>query len=175
MVAPIAGFETLKETGTGSLVNKLCNLDCKLATKEHISKEHAALVSGNTDLDLWHQRMGHLCEQQLRHMVNKGLVTGIKFQKALALSFCGGCVEGKMHRAPFQSVGVRSCKKLQLIHSDVCGPKPVESLGRQKYFVTFIDDFSRCCMVCFMKHKSEVIKRFKEFETIVTVASRSGH
>jgi len=69
--------------GTGSLINKLYNQDCKLAAKEHLRKEHAALVSENTDLDLWHQRMGHLCEQQLRQMINKGLVTGNKFQKAL--------------------------------------------------------------------------------------------
>ena len=73
-----------------------------------------------------------------------------------------------MSRAPFQSVGVRSSRKLQLIHSDVCGPMPVESLGGQRYFVTFIDDYSRCCMVYFMKHKSEVMNKLKAFETIVT-------
>ena len=154
--------------GTGSLIDKLYKLDCELAATEHNSIQHTALVSENTDLDLWHQRMGHLCEQQLKHMVNKGLATGIKFRKASGLSFCEGCVEGKMHRTPFQSVGVRSTRKLQLVHSDVCGPMPVESLGGQKYFVTFIDDYSRCCMVCFMKQKSEVTAKFKEFEAIVT-------
>ena len=65
-------------------------------------------------------------------------------------------------------MGVRSTRKLQLIHSDVCGPMPVESLGGPRYFVTFIDDYSRCCMVHFMKHKSEVMNKFKEFEVIVT-------
>jgi len=65
-------------------------------------------------------------------------------------------------------VGVRSCRKLKLVHSDVCGPMPVELLGGQKCFVTFIDDFSRCCMVFFIKHKSEVIAKFKEFDGIVT-------
>ena len=68
---------------------------------------------------------------------------------------------------PFQSVGVCSSRKLQLIHSGVCGPMPVESLGGQRYFVTIIDDYSRCCMVHFMKHKSEVMSKFKEFETTV--------
>ena len=68
-----------------------------------------------------------------KQMVNKGLVTGIKFQKALGLSFCEGCVEGKMSRKPFQSVGVCSSRKLQVILSDVCGPMPVESLGGKRY------------------------------------------
>jgi len=47
---------------------------------------------------------------------------------------------------------------------------PVKLLGGKRYFVTFtfIDDYSRCCMGHFMKNKSEVINKFKEFETIVT-------
>ena len=53
-----------------------------------------------------------------------------------------------MHRKPFKPVGeIRSTKKLQLVHSDVCGPMHTESIGGKKYFVTFIDDYSRCCDV----------------------------
>lgn len=33
-----------------------------------------------------------------------------------------------------------------------------------KYFVTFTDDYSRCCKVYFLKQKSEVLSKFKEFE-----------
>ena len=32
------------------------------------------------------------------------------------------------------------------------------SIDGCKYFVTFIDDYSRCCKVCFMKHKNEVLQ-----------------
>ena len=39
-----------------------------------------------------------------------------------------------------------------------------QPLGGAKYFVTFIDDYSRCCAVYFIKHKSEVFQKFKEFE-----------
>jgi len=51
-----------------------------------------------------------------------------------------------------------------LVHSDVCGPMQTESIGGSKYFVTFIDDYSRCSKVYFMKQKSEVLCKFKEFE-----------
>ena len=35
-----------------------------------------------------------------------------------------------MHRNPFKPVGeIRSTEKLQLIHSDVCGPMSTESIG----------------------------------------------
>ena len=54
---------------------------------------------------------------------------------------------------------------MQLIHSEVCGPmQSDESLGGAKYFVTFIDDYSRCCKVYFLKQKNEVLNKFKEFE-----------
>ena len=49
-----------------------------------------------------------------------------------------------------------SKRNLQLIHSDVCEPMSAESIGGNTYFITFIDDFLRCCAVCFPKNKSEV-------------------
>ena len=63
---------------------------------------------------------------------------------------------------------LRSTRKLQLVHSDVCGPMQTESFGGQKYFVTFIDDYSRCCAVYLMRNKSEVLEKFKEFEASAT-------
>ena len=44
---------------------------------------------------------------------------------------------------------------------------PTDSIGGNKYFVTFIDDYSRCCAVYFLKSKSEVPDMFKEFEARV--------
>jgi transposase InsO family protein len=43
-----------------------------------------------------------------------------------------------------------------------------ESFGGCKYFVTFIDDYSWCCAVHFLRKKSEVFEKFKEFEASST-------
>jgi hypothetical protein len=154
-----------KLCGTGTLENKLYQLHCKSVTSESTSM---ASRQGN-EVDLWHQRLGHLNHQYIKKIVDGRLATGIKFPRFESLSFCEGCIEGKMHRAPFKPVGeVRSQRKLELVHSDVCGPMSVESMGGQKYFVTFIDDYSRCCTVYFLRHKSEVLEKFKEFEAAVT-------
>ncbi len=60
-------------------------------------------------------------------MSNKKLATGIKLPKRARLSFCEGCIAGKMKRKTFKAVGeIRSKRKLQL---DVCGPMPVDSIG----------------------------------------------
>ncbi len=73
-----------------------------------------------------------------------------------------------MHRQPFKSVEKhQSTRKLQLVHSDVCGPM-TESIGGNRYFVTFIDDYSKCCAVYFLKNKSDVFRKFKEFEATAT-------
>ena len=50
-----------------------------------------------------------------------------------------------------------------MIHSDVCGPMSVATFSGKRYFVTFIDDKSRYCMVYLLKNKSEVATKFAEF------------
>ena len=41
------------------------------------------------------------------------------------------------------------------------------SLGGSKYFVTFVDDYSRLVFVYFLKAKSEVFEKFKQFVALV--------
>ena len=56
----------------------------------------------------------------------------------------------------------------QTIHSDLCGPMPIDSVGGSRYFVTFLDDFSRYTHVYFIKQKNEVLQKFKEFVNLTT-------
>ncbi len=149
--------------GMGTLKERLYQLNC-----QPLQSEYAAITcsSGQHEMDIWHQRFGHINEQQLHDIKRNELVIGAKIPSKFKLNFCQGCIEGKMHRLPFKSVGeIRSSKRLELVHSDVCGLMPTESNGGCKYFVTFIDDYSRFCSVYFMKQKSEVLDKFKEFES----------
>ena len=151
-----------KLTGMGTMVDKLYQLDCEALCSEQASVATSQVVNIT---DIWHYRLGHANEQCIKSMAYKKLAAGIRLPKHAKLSFCEGCIAGKMKRQPFKLVGeIRSKRKLQLIHSDVCGPMPIQSIGGNAYFVTFIDDFSRCCAVYFLKNKSEVAEKFKEFE-----------
>jgi transposase InsO family protein len=49
----------------------------------------------------------------------------------------------------------------------VFGPVPVPSLGKSVYYVSFIDDFSRNTWIYFLRKKSEVFDKFKEFKALV--------
>ena len=79
----------------GSLVDKLYQLDCEPAITEC-----ASAVCEQTDVDLWHQRLGHLNGQQLCDISWNKVATGINLPKKTSLSFCEGCVEGKMNWKP---------------------------------------------------------------------------
>ena len=67
----------------------------------------------------------------------------------------------------FPSGGKRTKHILELVHNDVFGPVKVPSLGKSVYYVSFIDDFSRNKWIYFLKKKSEVFDRFKEFKALV--------
>lgn len=56
---------------------------------------------------------------------------------------------------------------LSLVHSNVCGPIEVESLGGSRYFVTFIDDASRKVWAYCLRTKDQVLDRFKAFPAMV--------
>ena len=134
-----------KLLGTGSLIEKLYYLNCDTPA----SKVKAAIVAGcetGGKADIWHRRTGHLNESQLREMVTHEMVKGINMPKNADVSFCESCVQGKMARKPFKSMGeIKATWLLQRVHSDVRGPFSTESIGRKRYFVTFTDDYSRCC------------------------------
>jgi hypothetical protein len=57
---------------------------------------------------------------------------------------CVGFVLDKHHRDNFyKRASWHALGPLQLVHSDLCGPLSSPSFSGCKYFLTFIDDFSR--------------------------------
>ena len=56
---------------------------------------------------------------------------------------------------------------LQLVHSDLCGPLLAVPFSGFKYFLTFIDDYSRRTWVYFLKLKSEVFDMFLDYKALV--------
>ena len=77
---------------------------------------------------------------------------------------CSSIVLGKAHRSPITKKSQsRSTQLLELVHSDVNGSPEVQSLAGSRYFVTFIDDFSRWTSVFPMRNKSDTFSCFKIF------------
>ena len=57
------------------------------------------------------------------------------------------------------------------MHTGLCGPMQNESIGGNRYFITFIDDFSRMCWVYFLKNKYDTFNVFKNFKALVELQS----
>lgn len=60
-------------------------------------------------------------------------------------SSCSGCQYGKQSRIPFPQLNWRASHKMKLIHTDIEGPQLELSLKESRYYITFIDDFTRMC------------------------------
>lgn len=59
----------------------------------------------------------------------------------------------------------RTTAKLQYI--DLCGPIKPESHSHKRYFLTFIDNFSRKTWVFFLVEKSEAFEIFKKLKALI--------
>jgi hypothetical protein len=112
--------------------------------------------------ELWHRRYAHINYQALPFL--KKMVEGIPELQSTHEGICKGCALGKNVKKPFPSSNNRSKEILDLIHSDVCGPMPVKSLGGSLYYVIFIDDYSRKTWLYLLKTKDEVFNKFQEFK-----------
>jgi hypothetical protein len=115
-------------------------------------------------LDRWHSRLGHpsfnIVEKVLR---NHKLPFVSRLNKD---DVCDACQRGKSHQLPYHISTSVSTQPLEHIFSNVWGAAP-ESAGRYKYYVSFIDDFSKFTWIYLLKYKSEVFEKFLEFQSLV--------
>ena len=81
---------------------------------------------------------------------------------------CEHCLVGKQTRKPNSAPATdRAQEPLELVHNDLAGPMSRLSLGGAKYFLLFIDDFTRYTMVYTLKSKAQVIGKFHEYKALV--------
>lgn len=115
---------------------------------------------------LWHLKFGHLNFKGLSSLHSKQLVKGIP-RITVPEKVCEGCIIAKQPRNSFKAyLPQRATDLLGVIYSDVCGPFEDPSLGGNKYFVTFVDEFSRMLWLYLIKTKGEVFAIFQKFKVM---------
>lgn len=112
----------------------------------------------------WHMKMGHLNIRDLVSCDRKGAVEGMNLGSVQDDLICEICLSEKMTKTPFPKSSTRTSKLLEIVHSDVCGPMSIRSIGGARYVATFIDDYSRWCEIHVLKRKNEVFSAFKSFK-----------
>ena len=91
-------------------------------------------------------------------LVNDEMLHNIDFSD---LSTCVECVKGKLTSKVRKDKIARCGDVLELIHTGICGPFTLTALGGYRYFITFINDFSRYRHVELIHEKSDYLVVFK--------------
>jgi transposase InsO family protein len=126
----------------------------------------SAFLSSKNKWQLWHHRLGHPSDRVLVSAL-PSLSSCISVSNKHVQHHCKHCLIGKMHKLPFAQSQFQSTQPLELVHSDVWGPAPINSSNGYRYYLLFVDDFSRFSWLFLLKHKSEVLTTFKHFKATV--------
>ena len=113
---------------------------------------------------LWHHRLGHPASSVVQRVLHHHKIPFI--QESNKTSICDACQKGKSHQLPYPRSSSVSSSVLDLIFSDVWGSPP-SSVGRNNYYVSFIDDHSKFTWIYLLRRKSEVFQCFREFQALV--------
>ncbi|PKU84201.1 Retrovirus-related Pol polyprotein from transposon TNT 1-94 [Dendrobium catenatum] len=108
----------------------------------------------------WNQRLGHPAASLLHAIDIPVTVSTHKFN-------CDSCSRAKMHRLPFASNISRTTACFQILHTDLWGPSPVDSCQDFRYYMLFVDDFTRYSWIFLLKRKSEALQTFLYFKKLV--------
>ena len=120
--------------------------------------------------ELWHRRLAHLHYKALPIVSN--MVIGLPNIQVNYDGICKGCVQGKNVESLFPRNDNKEKGILDIVHLNVCGSMSSTSLSRYIYYVSFIDDYSHKTWIYFLKAKSEVFNKFKEFKALIDNLSK---
>jgi transposase InsO family protein len=120
----------------------------------------SAFLGERTSIDGWHSRLGHPAFPVVSRIISRfGLPASNKGH-----SSCSACLSSKSKQLPFSLSINRVSKPLELIYTDVWGPSPICSINGFKYYVSFLDAFTRYTWLFPISCKSDVYATFKQFQ-----------
>jgi hypothetical protein len=133
----IKDWESRRTLLGGSSKGGLYPIPCSTSTSS--SSKQVFSVS-KVPMSRWHAHLGHPSSAIVRFVLNKN---SLPFSSnSSPESVCDACQQAKCHQLPYPISTSASKAPLELIFSDVWG-SACDSIGRNKYYVSFINDFSK--------------------------------
>lgn len=157
---------TWRTTGAGEVKQGLYHLITSKASSPSSPKvtqnNYATInLASNQHFDLWYFRLGHPSLNRLNFLGN------VNIRKTENQKPCFIYPLAKQHRLPFPISKYRTQRCFDLVHCDVWGPCNEISYDGFRYFLTIVDDFSRCTWVHLLKNKSDVHSMLQSFYTMI--------
>ncbi|WJX25125.1 hypothetical protein P8452_14197 [Trifolium repens] len=137
--------------------------NCYLWMPQEEALTSTCLVTTEDEVQLWHQKLGHLNLKGMKKVISLEAIRGIPKLRIVEGKVCGECQIGKQIRMSHPMLEHQTTSKvLELLHMDLMGPMQVESLGGKRYALVVVDDYSRYTWVNFIREKSDAFDVFKE-------------
>ena len=146
-------FVTLQVRSTG----KTIGIGRESQGLYHLTSQSSPAICVSTDAPfLIHSRLGHPSLSKFQKMVPR-------FSALSSLAYESYQL-GKHTRVLFpHRLNNRKKSPFELVHTDVWGPCRTASILGFQYFVTFIDDYSRCTWLFLMKKRAKLCSIFQKF------------
>ena len=115
------------------------------------------------DPNIWHQRMGHIGQKALKVLPNK-----TKGCETLGnnIPTCETCIQSKATTKVNRQPGERASQYLQTVHSDIWGPVKPLTWSKGRWYISFIDDYTRWATVSILTSKDTTYKEFLNWLTL---------
>ncbi|CAL8989482.1 unnamed protein product [Prunus brigantina] len=88
---------------------------------------------------IWHHRLGHPSATRLQLLSKSFPFISSSFDHS-----CTVCPMAKQTRIPFSLSRTSTSSLFELLHCDIWDPHRVHSHTGARYFLTIVDDFTRC-------------------------------
>jgi hypothetical protein len=161
----------LVKRGTNQIIGRGMSSDLGLYRMDVKPCVHQIpMVLAAVPMKVWHLRTGHTPIPKIAKMIKDHACEGVQISndEQCENGEFMSCIKGRMIRSSHESQkSPRKVSPFEIIHSDICGPFGVRSRGGAKYFVTFIDEYSRYCWIYLINKKSELTERFRDFYAFV--------
>ena len=158
----------VQDSQTGQIVGTACKVErlfelIFLHLPSSCLSASAVLGQRTYSLSLWHSRLGHASISMVKQLVSRGLLGSVS---NMSFDYMP-CQFGKQTALPFNNIVSHALPPFDLIHSDVWGPSPITTQGGSRYFVIFVDDFSRYNWIHLFKNRSELYQIYLDFTKMV--------
>lgn len=122
------------------------------------------LNSSSTSFYFWHSRLRHVSTSRLKYLTSTRALGKLKTSD---ISNCCGCKLAKFSAFPFNKSVYVSNTPFDLIPSDVWDPSLILTNGGSRYYVSFIDDYTRYYWVYIMKNHSKLFYIYRIFWAMI--------
>ena len=127
-------------------------------------------ISPGLSLHELHERLGHVSYGYLKKMIKDGAIQGLTLDpNRLDEQECTVCMRAKAVRKPIASQ--RSSERAEnfgdLLHMDVWGPAPVQTVNHCRYSLVILDDATRWLEAPLLHSKDEAFAKYVGYEARV--------